>query len=170
MMKRVLRVINNIEELFIGYALLGLAVIATIQVVLRYAFGMAYDWVDEGSRYMIVLITFMGAAVCVKYGTHFGMDALVQYVPNRVKHLLKVAANLISAFIMFVIFYYSWIQIWKLSQFGATTPSLQIPMFIPYLPIGICTLVIACRFLIQAFKHGRCLVHNSPFQTRPGVH
>ncbi len=169
-MKKLFKFLSNIEELFIGYALLGLAIIATLQVVLRYTFGIAYDWVDEGSRYMIILITFMGAAVCVKYGTHFGMDALVQYVPNRVKHLLKAMANLVSAFSMFVIFYYSWIQIWKLSGFGATTPSLQIPMYIPYLPIGIFTLVIACRFLIQAFKHGRCMVNNSPFKATPGVH
>jgi len=165
-MKNLIQRINQIEELFIGYALLLIALVATIQVGLRYAFGIAYDWVDEGSRYMTILITFVGAGVCVRYGAHFGMDALVQYVPSRVKHLLKALAHLVSALAMAVVFYYSWVQIGKLHQFGATTPSFRIPMYIPYLPIGIFTAVIALRFLIQACKHADALVRNLPFGRR----
>ncbi|MGD9212277.1 MAG: TRAP transporter small permease, partial [Desulfobacteraceae bacterium] len=147
-MKKLIQRLNKIEELFIGYALLLIALVTTIQVFLRYTFGIAYDWVDEGSRYMTILITFVGAGCCVKYGSHFGMDALLSYSPNRIKHLLKILANLVSTIIMAVVFYYSWIQIGKLHQFEATTPSLQIPMYVPYLPIGIFTAVIALRFFI----------------------
>ncbi len=169
-MKSFIRRLNKLEELFIGYALLGIAVIATLQVVLRYTTGIAYDWVDEGSRYMTILITFVGAGVCVRYGSHFSMDALVQYSPNRVKHLLKVLANLVSTFAMAVVFYYSWVQIERLHRFEATTPSFQIPMYIPYLPIGIFTLVISLRFLLQTIKHFDGLVHDKPFETGKGVH
>ncbi len=169
-MKSFIRRLNKLEELFIGYALLGIAVIATFQVVLRYTTGIAYDWVDEGSRYMTILITFVGAGVCVRYGSHFSMDALVQYSPNRVKHLLKVLANLVSTFAMAVVFYYSWVQIERLHRFEATTPSFQIPMYIPYLPIGIFTLVISLRFLLQTIKHFDGLVHDKPFETGKGVH
>ena len=169
-MKRFIHLVNKLEEVFIGYALLGIAVIATIQVVLRYTTGIAYDWVDEGSRYMTILITFVGAGICVRYGAHFSMDFLVQYSPNRGKHLLKVLANLVSALTMAVVFYYSWVQIGKLHKFEATTPSFQIPMYIPYLPIGIFTLVISLRFLIQAVKHIDGLVHNKPYENGGGVH
>lgn len=169
-MKRFINRLNKLEELFIGYALLGIAVIATLQVVLRYTTGIAYDWVDEGSRYMTILITFVGAGVCVRYGSHFSMDALVQYSPNRVKHLLKVLANLVSTFAMAVVFYYSWVQIERLHRFEATTPSFQIPMYIPYLPIGIFTLVISLRFLIETIKHFDGLVHNKPFDIKKGAH
>jgi len=169
-MKNLIRRINKIEELLIGYALLGIALVATIQVILRYSFGIAYDWVDEGARYMTILITFVGAGVCVRYGAHFSMDALVQYVPNRMKHLLKLLANLVSTVIMGVTFYYSWVQIERLHRFEATTPSFQIPMYIPYLPIGIFTLVIALRFFIQTVKHARGLVRNEPFAEPGGKH
>lgn len=169
-MKRFFTLMNKFEELFIGYALLTIAVIATIQVVLRYTTGIAYDWVDEGSRYMTILITFVGAGICVRYGTHFCMDALVQYAPNRGKHLLKFLANLVSTFAMFVVCYYSWVQIGKLHRFGATTPSFQMPMWIPYLPIGIFTFVIAVRFLIQTIKHLNGLINDKPFETGKGAH
>jgi C4-dicarboxylate transporter DctQ subunit len=169
-MKRFIHLMNKFEELFIGYALLGIAVIATIQVVLRYTTGMAFDWVDEGSRYMTILITFVGAGVCVRYGAHFSMDALVQYAPNRGKHLLKVLANLVSTLTMAVVFYYSWVQIERLYRFEATTPSFQMPMYIPYLPIGIFTLVISIRFLMQTIKHLDGFLNDKPFETGKGVH
>ncbi len=169
-MKKMTERLARAEEMFIGYALLGIAVVTTIQVFLRYLFGIAYDWVDEGARYMTILITFVGAGVCVRYGAHFSMDALIQYVPNRMRHLLKLIAHLISALTLGVAFYYAWVQIGKLHQFGATTPSLQIPMYIPYLPIGIFTAVIALRFLGQALRHARMLVRNEPYTVRKGGH
>lgn len=169
-MKKLLEILNKTEELFVGYALLAIAVVATAQVFLRYTFGIAYDWVDEGSRYMTILITFIGAGICVRYGAHFSMDALIQYSPNRVKHLLKMMANLVSGLIMTVTFYYSWVQIGKLHRFEATTPSFQIPMYIPYLPIGIFTIVIALRFFAQATKNAQGLIKNSPFRSEGGMH
>ena len=168
-MKKLIRILNKTEEIAIGYALLVLAVIATMHVFLRYTFGIAYDWVDEGSRYITILITFVGAGVCVRYGAHFSMDAMIQYAPNRVKHLLKLSANLVSTIIMAVTFYYSWIQIGKLHRFEATTPSFQIPMYIPYLPIGIFTIVIALRFFIQALKNAGGVIRNTPFKREGGM-
>ena len=163
-MEKIFQRIYKFEELFIGYALLGVALVASIQVFLRYTFGITYDWIDEGSRYMTILITFVGAGVCVRYGSHFAMDALVQYSPNRVKHLLKVLAYLVSSVMMAITCYYGWIQIGKLAKFGATTPSFQIPMYIPYLPIGIFTSIIFLRFLIEAVKHADGLIHDKPFE------
>jgi C4-dicarboxylate transporter DctQ subunit len=152
-MKKILERFNKGEELFIGYALLLIAFITTIQVVLRYAFSISFDWVDEGSRYMTILITFVGAGMCIRYGSHFGMDALVQYAPPRGKHVLRALAMFISSVVMAVICYYSWIQIAKLHKFGATTPVLHLPMYVPYLPIGIFTVIITLRFFWQGCKH-----------------
>ncbi|MFV0437781.1 MAG: TRAP transporter small permease [Desulfopila sp.] len=163
-MTRLIDIIHKTEELFIGYALLGIAVIATIQVILRYTMGLAYDWVDEGSRYMTVLITFMGAGICVRYGSHFSMDAVIQYVPNRLKHLFRMVAHLVSAATMVVVCYAAWIQIGKLAKYGATTPSFKMPMYIPYLPIGIFTAVIALRFLIKAGENAGGLLTNTAFE------
>lgn len=168
-MHKFLEKINLFEELFIGYALVFIAVVATAQVFMRYVFGVAYDWVDECSRYMCILITFVGAGVCARHGSHFCMDALLEYVPNRVRHLLKALANLIATLTMSVVFYYSWIQIGKLHRFEATTPSLGIPMYIPYLPIGIFTAVIALRFFIRTYSHINGFIRDLPF-TFTGAH
>lgn len=169
-MIKIVSKINQIEELFVGYALLLVAIAATIQVFMRYVLNLSFDWVDEASRYMIVMITFIGAGICVKYGSHFAMDALVQYVPNRVKHALKVVSNLVSTIVMTVVFYFSWVQIEKLHRYEVSTSAIEMPMFIPYLPIGIFTFVIAVRFFIQFINHTIGFVKNTPFKAVTGGH
>ena len=78
-MKRLIKLLNNAEESFIGYTLLSLACVSSFQVFTRYVFGIAYDWIDEISRYTTILITFVGAGIYVKYGAHFSMDSFFQY-------------------------------------------------------------------------------------------
>jgi len=169
-MMKLIKTIHTIEELFVGYSLLLIAIAATIQVFMRYVLNLSYDWVDEASRYMVVMITFIGAGVCVRYGSHFTMDALIQYSPNRVKHALKIVSNLISSIVMAVVFYFSWIQIEKLYRYEVSTSALEMPMFIPYLPIGIFTLVIGFRFFVQFIIHIVALINNEPFNDKKGGH
>ena len=162
-MRKAWTIIQNGEELLVGYVLLMLAFGATFQVVMRYVFGIAYDWFEEWARYLTVLVTFMGAGLGVKYGTHFSMEALTQYAPDRLAHLFKVAANLVSSFIMAVACYFGWVQIGKLMRFEALTPATQVPMWITYLPIGVFSVVISFRFLMQALKHVSAIARNEPF-------
>jgi len=163
-MQKFWKFVNNIEELFLGYTLLLLAFGATYQVVMRYGFGIAYDWFEEWARYLTVLITFVGAGLGVKYGTHFSMEALTQYAPDRLAHLVKVMANLVSSFVMALVCYFSWIQIGKLIRFEVLTPASQIPMWIPYLPIGVFSVVISFRFLKRAAKHWKDFLNRKPFE------
>ena len=168
-MQKLLKIINDAEELFVGYLLLIIAFGATFQVVMRYGFNIAYDWFEEWARYLTVLVTFVGAGLGVKYGTHFSMEALTQYVPDRFAHLLKVLANLVSSFIMAVVCYFAWVQIGKLYRFEVLTPATQVPMWIPYLPIGIFSAVISFRFLVKAVKHGRAIAQKEPFKRSGGT-
>jgi C4-dicarboxylate transporter DctQ subunit len=162
-MKKILNIINNAEELTVGYVLLVLAFGATFQVVMRYVFGIAYDWFEEWARYITVLVTFMGAGLGVKYGTHFSMEAVTQYAPDWLAHVFKVLSNLVAGLIMGVACYFAWIQIGKLMRYGVLTPASQVPMWIPYLPIGIFSAVIAFRFLMQSVKHAKSIACKEPF-------
>jgi C4-dicarboxylate transporter DctQ subunit len=111
----------------------------------------------------------MGAGLGVKYGTHFSMEAVTQYSPDQLAHSFKVIANLISSFVMAVVCYFSWIQIGKLVRFEVLTPASQVPMWIPYLPICIFSMVISFRFLVESFRHGKSLVLKEPFERVRGA-
>jgi C4-dicarboxylate transporter DctQ subunit len=156
-MKNFLRILGHIEELAVGGLLLLLAVGTTIQVITRYFLGMTFDWFDEGSRYLLVFVTFAGAGMAVKYGAHFSMEAVTQYAPPRMAAALRTLANLLSAAVMLLIAWYGWEQTELLARYGMTTASLGMPMWVAYLPIPVFGVSIALRFLGRAFEQARIM-------------
>jgi C4-dicarboxylate transporter DctQ subunit len=157
-MKNFLRTLGHIEELAVGGLLLLLAVGTTIQVFTRYFLGMTFDWFDEGSRYLLVFVTFAGAGMAVKYGAHFSMEAVTQYASPRMAAALRALANLLSAAVMLVIAWYGWEQTALLARYGMTTASLGMPMWVAYLPIPVFGATIALRFLLRAWEQARIMV------------
>jgi C4-dicarboxylate transporter DctQ subunit len=157
-MKNFLRTLGHIEEMAVGGLLLLLAVGTTIQVFTRYFLGMTFDWFDEGSRYLLVFVTFAGAGMAVKYGAHFSMEAVTQYAPPRMAAALRALANLLSAAVMLVIAWYGWEQTALLARYGMTTASLGMPMWVAYLPIPVFGATIAFRFLLRAWEQVRVMV------------
>jgi C4-dicarboxylate transporter DctQ subunit len=164
-MSKILRTLNHIEELVLGFTLLGLAIFVFIQVVLRYGFQFAYSWAEELGRYLTIFMTFLGASLGVKYGTHFSMEAVVQYVPKRYQNLLKAVANLVCGLFFLIVIYYAWLQITKLKKYGATTATLHVPMYVPYIPIPIFSLTSALRFFYVGFSHARGFIKGEPNST-----
>lgn len=162
MMKNFLRILGHIEELAVGGLLLLLAAGTTIQVLTRYFLGLTFDWFDEGSRYMLIFITFAGTGMAVKYGAHFSMEAVTQYIPPRPAAALRLLANLLSAAVMLVIAWYGWEQTALLARYGMTTASLGMPMWVAYLPIPVFGVGIALRFLHQAWRQGLVMVGLIP--------
>ena len=106
-MTKLIKVINAIEEWALVFILLGLAFLSFAQVFCRYFLGFSFSWMDEISRYFGVLVAFLGAALGVKYGTHFSMDLVYEKVSSDgFRHGLKVFINVISGIIMFVVAWY----------------------------------------------------------------
>lgn len=161
-MPKIERILNHIEELLLGFTLLGLAIFVFIQVVLRYGFHFAFSWAQELGRYLTIFLTFLGASLGVKYGTHFSMEALVKYLPPRSSHLVQAIANLLCGVFFVFIIYFGAVQIQKLHRYGARTATLHIPMYIPYIPIPLFSLTISMRFFHAAYSHARKALGHEP--------
>ncbi|MDW7710665.1 MAG: TRAP transporter small permease [Deferrisomatales bacterium] len=165
---KALRLWHFLEEIVLGWTLLGLALLAFVQVVLRYAFSTGFDWVEEFGRYVGIFLTFLGASVGVKHGTHFSVEALVKALPPRASSAVRAFASLFTAALFAVVMWYGWTHASRLHGFGVTSASLRIPMWIPYAPIPVLSATLALRFLLQAVQHARRAVHGVPGQS-PGA-
>ena len=64
-------------------------------VVLRYGFNSGLAVSDELSRWLFVWITFMGAVVAMKEGTHLGTDTLISRLSVRGQKICFALANLL---------------------------------------------------------------------------
>ncbi|PID56129.1 C4-dicarboxylate ABC transporter substrate-binding protein [candidate division KSB3 bacterium] len=151
-MKKVLNVLDNVEEYLTGAMLLLMAIMYFLEVVLRYVFSSSNAWVEELLRYMMVFITFFGASVAVKYGSHMSVN-VVEYIPSSaVKRLIEIFVALMGIVFSVLILYFSCLLVLRVKGFGQRSPALQVPMYIPYaiLPLGFASMLV--RFSHQLLK------------------
>jgi C4-dicarboxylate transporter DctQ subunit len=163
-MDNLIRKLNKVEEGLVGMILLGLAVITFVETGLRYTVSYTFTWFGEFANYMMIFCTYLGAAIGVKYGTHFSMEALTEYAPDRVSHLVKTIAYLISGAICVLFVYYGIVHILRLRSFGAKSPAMQLQMFIPYIPIPLFSISMALRFFVLSHKHFLSFLRREPFE------
>lgn len=163
MFNQLLNKLGRYEDGLLAFTLLGMAFLTFVETVMRYAFAHSFVWFQEFANYMIVFVTFLGASVGVKYGTHFTMEALTEYASDRVCHLLKTTAYLISALVVALVAWYAVLHILKLKTFGMTSAALGLPLFIPYIPIPLFGLVMSLRFLSLSLGHARAFIKAEPF-------
>ncbi len=159
---KLLRLWNRLEEVVLGWTLLGLALLAFLQVVLRYAFATGLDWGEELGRYVTVFLTFLGASVGVKHGTHFSVEAVVRALPYRTSHWVRALASLLTAALFAAVVWYGWVHTARLHRFGVSSASLRIPMWIPYAPIPLFSATLSLRFLLEALGHVRRALDGPP--------
>ena len=52
----------------------ALFIIVVAAIVARYGFGQAVSWTEEVPRYLLIWVSFLGAAVCVLKREHVGFE------------------------------------------------------------------------------------------------
>ena len=120
------RRLSKVDLLFKGVEGLLAAMLVTMlvmvlgNVILRYGFGTGITVSEELSRTMFVWITFIGAVVATRDGTHLGVDSMVTHLPPRGKVACAVASELIILGCCVLIFWGTWRQ----HEVNATTASL----------------------------------------------
>lgn len=105
-----------------GLAALLLIMLAMVlgNVILRYGFGTGITVSEELSRTMFVWITFVGAVVASREGTHLGVDSVVAHLPRRGKIVCAALSELIILGCCVLVFWGTWRQ----HEVNATTASL----------------------------------------------
>ncbi len=156
--------LNRIEEWTAGDIFLGLAVFTFIETVLRYTISYTFPWFQEFANYMLIFGTYLGASIGVKYGTHFSMEALTEYAPDRLSHALKSLAYFVSGLAVILFIFYGVKHIQAVIGFGVKSPAMQIPMYIPYIAIPLFSVTMSFRFFVLSYQHLRKFINNDPYE------
>lgn len=159
-----IRKFNRIEEGVLAFSLLGLALLTFVETALRYTVSYTFPWFGEFANYSMIFCTYLGASIGVKYGTHFSMEALTEYCPDRASHVLKASAYLVSGIIAILIVYYGTLHLLNLKSFGVKSSAMQLPMYIPYIPIPLFSISMAFRFFTLSLKHWKSYLQKEPFE------
>jgi len=131
-----------------GVALLAATFSMTHAVASRYFFGHPTIWQTEFSIYLLMFVTFVGAAYGLRHNAHVGVDLLVQTAPPRLQLLLRIISATLSLVVILVVFWTA-AKMWSEAAAGGWTTSTawRAPLSLVYaiLPLGM--LLVACQYI-----------------------
>lgn len=146
------QLLDKAEKNVLVWTILGLAIIGFIQVFTRYLFNYSFTWYEELGRYLGVFITFLGASIGVKSGSHFTMDLFVTKLANPWQDILKSVTSFLSGSFFLLVTWYSWKILTRMYGYETTSPTMEIPMYIAYLPIPLFSMIMGLRFYANSIN------------------
>ena len=79
---------------------------AVLAVIGRYVFGRSLTWTEEVPRYLLIWISFLGAAACVARREHVGFDVLFNALSAQVRRWLGAAIGVLILGFGWIVFRY----------------------------------------------------------------
>ncbi|MHB8708397.1 MAG: TRAP transporter small permease [Desulfuromonadales bacterium] len=146
-MNKLLKPLDWLEDAICVLTLGSVSLIIFGQVISRYFFEYTPLWSEELARYLIVWSIFIGVSVGVRENKHIGVDALLRFLPGKLKIASECLLNLIGIVVVAVLIWTSIQFISHTIDYEQLSPAMRIPMYIPYLAMPIGLGLSAVRFL-----------------------
>ena len=122
----------RVIELALALAFILAVLLNFINVVGRYLFGLSLLGSDEVQVFIMVGMTFLGAAVVTRRNLHLRMDVLVRFLPPPVQVALRIAEQLLLVTLAGFILTQSYNYAHRMFQIGRTSDMAGVPMWIPH--------------------------------------
>jgi C4-dicarboxylate transporter DctQ subunit len=147
LMGRLLKPLDWLEDSIAVLTMASVSVIIFGQVVSRYGFNYTPSWSEELSRFLIVWSIFIGVSIGVRKNQHIGVDALIRFMPHKFKVASEVLLNLIGLVVVGILVYISIGYIKDTMEYEQLSPSMRIPMYIPYMAMPVGLTLSGIRFI-----------------------
>lgn len=142
---------KRIEEFILVLTMALIVSILFIQSVSRFLLGSSFSWGAELAQYLHIWQIWIGASLALRLQAHIGVDVFVKLFPYFVQKIFRVIVILcwfaFAAFLAIVGTQY----VLEIMSSGQTSPSLRIPMWIPYLVIPIGGALMVIRLIQQLY-------------------
>ncbi len=142
---KAVQVINTVIKYFLILMMFVMVVVVFLQVVYRFVLDNPLAWTEETARYLLVWITFLGAAYAMGSKAHIGVDLFMNMLPKSLRKILLIITTLLSL----VFFTVMVTQGYILSQrtMMQTSPAMGLPMGYVYLVIPISGVLLMINLL-----------------------
>lgn len=150
-MKKVLAQLNRVTELFEDYfpamLMIATSLAVFLQVILRYFFARSLIWPEEFARHGIVWFVMIGASLAVRENSHAKVDAVIRLFPPRGRKALEIFAIVASIGFTALLTMIGVEMVFRIARIGNVTPTMRIPMSIPYAGIPIGAFLMMIRYI-----------------------
>ena len=147
---------EHFEETLLVILLVLISCIELIQVIYRnLPFVAALTWAEEFCRFCWIWSVFISLPYTIRKGSMLRVSVLLDVFPQKVRGVINIAVDLISAAAMLLLGVNSVSVVSKILQSGETSPAMRWPMWIIYSIMLLGFFLGALRGLQQAVIHIR---------------
>lgn len=154
-MKKLLYILDKIEQGFIVLAFSVMAVTIFVQVINRNITHVSVGWFEELARYCMITVIMFSSEMVFRANEHMRLQIIVDRLKGGARVFVERVVNILVIFFSLVIMTGSVSLIQSVAKSGQRTAGLRIPMAIPYLAVLIPFFVITVIQVIQFITAGR---------------
>ena len=150
--ERALGAIDVVVRVIVVAALLSMTAVLFLNSIGRSVLNVSFVGGPALGRLLVIWLTFLGAYLAVRSGTHITVDIVRRLVPERVLEQLTVFVGLFSAVTCAWVAWLSAAFTWTRFASGQIDPMLEIPSGLFYLPVPIGAGLMTLAFLQAAMQ------------------
>jgi TRAP-type C4-dicarboxylate transport system permease small subunit len=143
-------------------AVAAMMLIISAEVIARSLFGWSLLIMDELAGYLLVVMTFFGAAYCLREGALLRIELLFTAISPRASASLSVLFDLCALLLVLLFLHRQILFTWSTWSRGMVAPTLsEIPLWIPQIAIPIGGLLLSYGLVLE--------IRDGLLRMRPGV-
>ena len=137
---------RNPVEVACGGIMVAIAGVVFLQVVSRYVFNYPFDWPEELARYLFVWVALLGAALAVRRGAHFSINALVKRLPAAARVGAGFVIHAVLAVFTLIVAVKGFQLALRVSE--QLSSGMEISMTLPYLSVPV-SFAVMFKYIVQ---------------------
>ena len=180
--------ITRIEEGILSLLLAAMTLLVFAQVIARYVFNASLTWALEATTTLFAWMILFGAAYGIKVGAHLGVDAAVQWLPQKWRRVTAIIAAVLCIIYALILLDASLLTVFsdnlnakggaleyvkQMRRIGIEMEDLPIPRWLAYiiLPISLVLFILRCLqalwLIIQGKRQSIIAAHEEESQPPP---
>lgn len=153
---RLLWLRDHFEEAACAFLLLFMAVVAFVNVALRYGTNYSFAFVEEVEVSALVYLTVFGSASAFRRGLHLGLHFVFVRFPLPVRRGVLIFTMLLVVLVFGTLTYYAILQMRDEVELNTLSEALQVPQWTYTLAVPLGSLLI----IVRAWQRTRVLWHD----------
>jgi len=167
-MKKLGEIFDKFERDALMIALTIMVVVIFTNVIMRYIFNNSLSWSEELARYLFIWFSWMGVSAGLKDGAHLRVEILTSSLIKRKMYKTNEAINIVVALIWLattvVVAYYGFVVVQSQMSLSVVTPAMRIPVWIGYLSVPMCSIVIGARLIANIIASTKKMLGKSNYE------
>lgn len=144
-----------------GVILIGCTLVALVEVVRRYAFGLSFEWQQDFVTFVTLSAVSLYYAVAQRHGSHLNVTILTESLDTvgprarRVADVVRLIALVFSFLFLLLVVWWGFTEVHDSLEYETRTESLAFPMwpFLVALLVGFGFMAVTIFFQIYRQVH-----------------